>query len=147
MQEHPLLRPVSEPSFAGYITPAAAQSAGVDSQDSDELSEAAASTQQQMHQQSPAAVAAGSSGQGQLVAGSSSGTPLPQLQPLQHNLLNNPSPAANLAMIIELREQMQQLCKVVSEQHTAVLDEIQMQRYQIHQIPGECCITQCPSMT
>lgn len=76
----------------------------------------------------------------------SSGLSLPPLQPLQPGQTSNPSPAANLAMIIELREQMQRLCKVVSEQHTAVLEEIQLQRYQIHQIPGmqQCmCNSSC----
>jgi hypothetical protein len=36
---------------------------------------------------------------------------------------------------------VQRLSRIVSEQHSAVMDEVQFQRYMIHQVPGglHCC--------
>ncbi|KAF6262699.1 hypothetical protein COO60DRAFT_586187 [Scenedesmus sp. NREL 46B-D3] len=44
--------------------------------------------------------------------------------------------AVSAASIEQLREQVHRLSRIVSEQHSAVMDEVHFQRYMIHQVPG-----------
>jgi hypothetical protein len=55
--------------------------------------------------------------------------------------------AAPAASIEQLREQVQRLSRIVSEQHSAVMDEVQFQRYMIHQVPGRLTQAACREFT